>query len=88
MTLESGIIESCMNRLCRVQCVSYSELHGARRAESNRTCEDNAHEDRLLKGTSLRDEVAESIDGWYFIRWIFPRGFVTILALRGERWVY
>ena len=41
LTLESGIIESCMNRLCRVQCVSYSELHGARRAESNRTCEDN-----------------------------------------------
>ena len=30
----------CLNRLCRVQCVSYSELHGARRAESNRTCED------------------------------------------------
>ena len=36
LTLESGIIESCLNRLCRVQCVSYSELHGARRADSNR----------------------------------------------------
>ena len=34
LTLESGIIESCLNRLCRVQCVSYSELHGARRADS------------------------------------------------------
>ena len=36
----------------------------------------NAHEDRLLKGTSRRDEATESIGGWYFIRWIFARGFV------------
>ena len=76
LTLESGIMDTCLNRLCRVQCVSSRELHGARRADSNRLARFNAHEDRLLKGTSRRDEATESIGGWYFIRWIFARGFV------------
>ena len=36
LTLESGIMDPCLNRLRRVQCVSSRELHGARRADSNR----------------------------------------------------
>ena len=62
LTLESGIIESCMNRLCKVQCVSYSELHGARRAESNRTCEDYAHDDKGHKALCpLSRETADNL---------------------------